>query len=216
MTLALDRFRRAQAIGRFLETGIEFILQFELDCGMNQDESTDVRALVVAIHQDRQASKDKERREAWTKYVSLMVVALAVLTAMASLKSGSFGSRVLLNQARASDTWAFYQSKSIKRHLAEMESRQALNAEAQKVAREELERYRKEEIDVKSKAEEYEKTRDESSRHGPPLAFGIAMLQISIALASVCLITKRRLLWAAAAVLGTSGACYAAYGVYFL
>jgi hypothetical protein len=179
-----------------------------------QKEHSDIRELIVAIHQDRQAAKDKERREAWTKYVSLMIVVLAVLTAMGSLKSGAFGSRVLLNQAKASDTWAFYQSKSIKRHLAEMELRNNPSPDVKPSTQAEIDRYLHDESTLKSEAETYEKVRNDAARHGPPLAFGIAMLQISIALASVCLITKRRLLWAAAGALGTAGAAYAIYGSY--
>lgn len=183
---------------------------------VEEKDQSDARELIVAIHQDRQAAKDKERREAWTKYVSLMIVVLAVLTAMGSLKSGSFGSRVLLNQARASDTWAFYQSKSIKRHLAEIELRGGTTAEIKKAAQVEVDRYLREESTVKAEAESYEKIRNEAAKHGPPLAFGIAMLQISIALASVCLITKRRVLWAAAGILGSAGAGYAIYGSYLV
>jgi hypothetical protein len=81
----------------------------------------DVRALIKVLHQDRQNAKDKEQRESWTKYVSLMVVVLAVATGIGSLKSAAYASRVMLNQAQASDTWAFYQAKSIKQKLVEME-----------------------------------------------------------------------------------------------
>jgi hypothetical protein len=73
----------------------------------------DVRALIKSIHEDRVAAKDKEKRDGWTRYVSLMVVVLAVATAIGSLKAGGFGSRVMLNQAQASDTWALYQAKSV-------------------------------------------------------------------------------------------------------
>src|SRR4029077_3469087 len=45
--------------------------------GMDAEQNLDVQNLIVAIHQDREAAKDKERREAWTKYVSLMIVILA-------------------------------------------------------------------------------------------------------------------------------------------
>ena len=83
----------------------------------------DVQELVRSIHAERQAAKDKERREGWTKYVSLMIVVLAVATGIGALKAGGFGSRVMLTQAQASDTWAFYQAKSIKQRLAEMEAR---------------------------------------------------------------------------------------------
>src|SRR5215471_7011339 len=104
----------------------------------------DVRELIRSIHEDRQAAKAKERREGWTRYVSLMVVLLAVATAIGSLKAGGFSSRVMLNQAQASDTWAFYQAKSIKQHISEMEARTTTDAAAARAAAD-VERYRVEE-----------------------------------------------------------------------
>jgi hypothetical protein len=175
----------------------------------------DVQALIRAVHQDRAAAKEKERRESWTKYVSLMIVVLAVATGIGSLKAGGFGSRVLLNQSRASDAWAFYQSKSIKRHLAEMEAR-AGSAEARAIATAEIARYRDEEAQVKQQAEEFEAQRDAAAKHGPPLGFAIASLQIAIALASVCLITKRKQLWAVSGVLGALGFGYLVFGLYLV
>jgi hypothetical protein len=80
----------------------------------------------------------------------------------------------------------------------------------------EVARYRTEEAEIKAQAEGFEKVRDENAKHGPPLAFGIALLQISIALASVCLITKRRLLWAVAGLLGTVGFGYVVVGIYLV
>src|SRR5712671_6633007 len=74
----------------------------------------DVKELVKEIHAERVAAKEKERREGWTRYVSLMIVVLAVATAIGSLKAGGFGSKVILYQAQASDTWAIYQAKSVK------------------------------------------------------------------------------------------------------
>lgn len=176
-------------------------------------EQQDVRTLLTVLHQDRQAAKEKERREGWTKYVSLMVVLLAVATAIGSLKAAAFGGKVMLNQAIASDTWSFYQAKSIKQRLTEMEAKSALGADATRAALD-VARYQKEEKDLQAKATAFEKARDDASKHGAPLGFAIASLQISIALASVCLITKRKLLWSAAAFLGAVGIGYLIYGLY--
>ncbi len=74
------------------------------------EQHDEIAALIKAIHEDRQAAKDKERRDAWTKYVSLMIVALAVVTAYGSLKAGGYSGRILLTQAKASDEWAFFQA----------------------------------------------------------------------------------------------------------
>jgi hypothetical protein len=178
-------------------------------------QEEDVSALIKAIHEDRQAAKDKERREAWTKYVSLMIVALAVITAYGSLKAGGYGSRVLLSQSKASDEWAFFQAKSIKRSLAEMEARVGA-PEAQAEAKQRADRYQKEQDEIQARAKAYESTRDEAAKHGPPLGTGIAALQIAIALASVCLITKRRSLWTASGFLGAVGLFYLIYGLFVL
>jgi hypothetical protein len=175
----------------------------------------DIRELLREIHAERVAGKEKEKRDSWTRYVSLMVVALAVATAIGSLKAAGFGSRVMLYQAQASDTWALYQAKSIKQRLAELESHGTDAALAAKAA-EDVRRYAAEEKDVEAKAKGLEDARDAASRHGPPLGFGIASLQISIALASVCLITKRRGLWAASGLLGAVGVGYVVYGLYLV
>ena len=176
-------------------------------------EQDDVRELIRTLHADRQAAKDKEKRESWTRYVSLMIVILAVATAIGSLKAGGFSSRVMLNQSQASDTWAFYQAKTIKQRLAEMETRGATGEAASRSAAD-VERYRHEEAELQASARGFEARRDEAARHGPPLGFAIASLQISIALASVCLITKRRPLWLAAGVLGSVGTGYLIYGLW--
>jgi hypothetical protein len=180
-----------------------------------QSQQEDISALIKAIHEDRQAAKDKEKRDAWTKYVSLMIVALAVVTAYGSLKSGGYSSKVLLSQSKASDEWAFFQAKSIKRSLSEMEARSG-SPETQAEAKQRADRYQQEQDEIQRKAKAYEAERDEAAKHGPPLGTAIASLQIAIALASVCMITKRKSLWAAAGFLGIVGLLYLIYGLFML
>jgi hypothetical protein len=174
-----------------------------------------IASLLKAVQEDRQAAKDKERREAWTKYVSLMIVVLAVITAYGSLKAGGYSGKVLLSQARASDDWAFFQAKSIKRSLAEMELRVGSTDNAA-AARQLAERYQQEQDDIQRQAKGREALRDEAAKHGAPLGSGIASLQIAIALASVCLITKRKSLWAASTFLGALGLAYLLYGLFLV
>ncbi|MGD0836839.1 MAG: DUF4337 family protein [Polyangia bacterium] len=180
-----------------------------------QTEQENITSLVKAIHEDRQAAKDKERREAWTKYVSLMVVALAVITAYGSLKAGGYSGRVLLSQAKASDAWAFFQAKSIKRSLAEMELRVG-TSDSQPAAAQRVERFQQEQDEIQKQARDYEAQRDQAAKHGAPLGTGIAALQIAIALAAVCMITKRKSLWAAAGFLGILGLAYLLYGLFLV
>ena len=72
------------------------------------------------------------------------------------------------------------------------------------------------EDDVRELVRSIRADRDEAAKHGPPLGFGITCLQISIALASVCLITKRKALWGASALLGAVGILYLVYGLYLV
>ena len=80
----------------------------------NLDE---LKGLVAAIKADHQAQKDKEKRDAWTKYVSLSMVFLAVLAAVATQKGAGYSSAIIkqlneatFNQSEASDQWAYYQA----------------------------------------------------------------------------------------------------------
>jgi len=180
-----------------------------------QTQQEDISALLKAIHEDRQAAKDKEKRDAWTKYVSLMIVTLAVVTAYGSLKAGGYSGKVLLSQSKASDEWAFFQAKSIKRSLAEMEARLG-SPESQAEAKQRADRYQAEQDEIQRKAKAYEADRDEAAKHGAPLGTAIAALQIAIALASVCLITKRKSLWAAAGFLGIAGLFYLISGLFLV
>jgi hypothetical protein len=171
----------------------------------------DIQELIRSIAEERQAAKAKEKRESWTRYVSLMVVVLAVATGVGSLKAGGFSTKVMLFQARASDEWAYYQSKSIKQRIAEMEARQSTGEQAV-TAQADIARYKKDQVDSQARAKDLEAQRDGFAKHGPDMGFGIALLQIAIALASVCLLTKRRWLWAASGLLGALGVVYLIYG----
>ncbi len=178
-------------------------------------QSDEIRELLETIRADREAAKQKERGERWTRYVSLTIVALAVLASMASLQAGRFSGASSSAQAQSADQWSFFQAKSIKRHLAEAEARAAAGVEREKLQAD-VERYAKEGAAIQGKAEELEKARDAASRHAAPLGSAIAVLQVSIAIASVCLITKKKALWAAAGVLGALGTGFLVYGVWLV
>jgi hypothetical protein len=187
-------------------------------------ELAELKSFIADLKQDRAAQKDKEQREAWTKYTAVSLVFIAVLAAVATQWSGKYSGTVLVElnnstfkQAQASDQWSFYQAKSIKQNLYEAMREvagngsaangepepQALAAFNAKVAK-----YEAEKKDIKQQAEALEKERDTSravatraSQHGREMGLAIAIFQISIALASICMVTKKRPLWYVALVL---------------
>src|SRR5438270_10459196 len=92
-----------------------------------QSELDELKNFIADLKADRAAQKEKEKREAWTKYVSLSIVVIAVLAAIATQWAGKYSSRTLVklnestfNQVKASDTWGEYQANSIKQNLYEV------------------------------------------------------------------------------------------------
>ncbi len=182
------------------------------------DELKELKGFITDLKADRAAQKEKEAREAWTKYTSLSLVFIAVLAAIASQWSGKYSGRVLValndatfHQAQASDQWAYYQAKSIKQNLYEMAKEQldalplsATGTEA--TAKEKLgarvTKYAQDQKAIQTEARRLEAARDaargvatEANARGGGMGLAISILQISIALGSICLVTKRKSLW---------------------
>jgi hypothetical protein len=61
------------------------------------DELSELKAFIEELKADRAAQKEKERREAWTRYTSLSLVFIAVLAAIATQWAGKYSSRVLVS-----------------------------------------------------------------------------------------------------------------------
>ena len=169
-----------------------------------EKEINELKEFVADLKADRAATKEKERREAWTKYVSLTVVIVAVIAAVAAQWSGKYGSSSQMSQAQASDQWSFYQAKSIKQHLVETTLAQlkrggaAANPQRDneiKKLTDDLARYDQEKADIKSKAEALEKIRDDSGSRGGKMSLAISIFTVAIAAASICTVTKKKPLW---------------------
>ena len=169
-----------------------------------QTEIAELKEFIIELKADRAASKEKEKREAWTKYVSLTVVIVAVVAAVAAQWSGKYGGQVQMSQVKASDQWAFYQAKSLKQHVDEVALAELTRTgeptnpdiakEVQKL-RADLTRYDQEKADIKAKAEALEKTRDEAGRRGGKMGLAVMIFSVAIATASLCTVTKKKPLW---------------------
>ena len=180
-----------------------------------QTELTELKTFIADLKADRAAVKEKEKREAWTKYVSLTIVIIAVLAAIATQWAGKYSSRTLakLNdatfyQAKASDQWSYYQAKSIKQNLYEISRSQinpGANGDAAKLHKDfedKVAKYEKDKADITAEAKQQETLRDEarnaanaSSKLGSEMGLAVSLFSVSIAMASICLVTKKQPLW---------------------
>ena len=163
-----------------------------------QKELGELKQFIGDLKADRAEVKAKEKREAWTKYVSLTVVIIAVLAAITSQWAGKYSSGTQINQALASDQWAYYQAKSIKQHLFEVSRTQISKSanptdpevmRSQKDFEDKVAKYEKEKAEIKAKAEEYEKRRDTSRVLGGKLGLAVTLFSVAIATASICMVT---------------------------
>jgi hypothetical protein len=164
---------------------------------------------------ERKHYKEEAARSKFNNLIAITISIYAVFTAFAGMKEGQITTDTLLQmdhavlmQAQASDQWAFYQAKSIKGELYKSQSQiSSLNSnpkasETSKQFDINVKRYDTEKKDIQSKAMELEKQRDEKMKETSDLVHkhhdaGMALifLQISIVLASVSSLLKKKALW---------------------
>jgi len=202
---------------------------------MQNSDLDELKALVAELRSDRVAEKEKVKRESWTKYVSLTMVVIAVLAAIASLKGGGFSTRTLkemnvatLNQAQASDQWAFFEAQSIKENFYQIESEHLAAAPAPDPAvlakiQAKVDKYEKTKADTTKEAKQFEaardaarKTADSAAEHSRQMGLSVTLFQIAIALGAMCLIVKKKPLWFAAMILAALATGQMVYVLYFL
>lgn len=155
------------------------------------------------------------------KLVALTTAILAVFAAVSALRAGATVNEALILkteaavlQAKASDQWAFYQAKGVKAAVQEASRTSWLAAGKEPPAAygEAKARYGEEQKDIKAKAQELEKERDEKGEeaerlihHHHRFAGAVALFQVSIALGAVAALTRNKLVWAGSLVVGAAG-----------
>ena len=202
---------------------------------MQTSDLNELKELVQELRAEHVAQKAKAKSEQWTRYVSLTMVIIAVLAAIATLKGGGFSTRTLkemneatFNQTQASDQWSFFEAKSIKENLYQIEL-DHLNAapapDAAIVAKmsAKIKQYDADKADITTKAKAFETARDHAretatvaAEHSRKMGLAITLYQIAIALGAMCLIVKKKPLWIASGLLGAAATAQMIYVLYFL
>ena len=146
--------------------------------------------------------------------VSLTMAILAVLVAVASLLGHRAHTEEVVLQTRATDQWAYYQAKNIRRHTDELFSdfasvmsttdaakaaqlREKYQAEAKSYADQQKE------IDAEARKLEQETSHERGRADRYDLAE--VFLEIGLVVTSITLLSGRRVFWKAGIVLGVVG-----------
>jgi hypothetical protein len=153
---------------------------------------------------------------------ALIIAFMAMLLAITSLGGGNAAEDVANNNIQASDTWAFYQAKSIRQTSlkvaadtleADLRANPNMTSEARDFIKQKIDEYRKtvdryeDEPDARdpgdplkgegrkqltARAKDFESKREQSSKQDPNFDFSEALFQIAIVLASVSILATSR------------------------
>ncbi|WP_322102760.1 DUF4337 domain-containing protein [Paraburkholderia sp. J41] len=151
--------------------------------------------------------------DAFPGRMAVMTAILASIGAIFSYQSGNsenlalyYKNEAAIHKTEAANQWAYYQAKGEKQNLAELGaelSALAPNADAAKGRfASEAERYRQQKEPIRAKAEALEKTVEDDDARSEKLLHGhhrwaqaTTLIQISIALTAITLLTRRRWLF---------------------
>jgi hypothetical protein len=164
----------------------------------------------------------EEKKELWLNYLALTTVILAVCATLSTFKGGSFSTRSVMSQTQASDQWSYFQSKSIKGYIYEMQrDKLVLELKAgehklpSSVATEyenkideysrKIAKYEQEKIDIQSEAKRFEQVRNDAQKHSQVFGIAVIYLQIAILLSSIAALIKKKIVWVVGIAVGCVG-----------
>ena len=154
-----------------------------------------------------------EASDPFEKKVAISIAIIAVLLSYISMRGDNAKTDAIISTNEASNQWAFYQAKSLKQHMAEMEAdllASLPNAGDTAKKREELASKAKKYDEEKDKIQDAAKEATAAAKVGSDLndrcELAGLFLQIAIVIASVAILSHQRLLWYVSLVLGLFGA----------
>ena len=166
----------------------------------------------------KKAPTRSEREAAIKDKAGLVIVVMALFLALTTFYANKFSGAAMTNLIEASDTYSFYQAKSIKQSIAEGQLEEAKTAERKEQLQKKIDRYESDpktnegKRELLAKAAAHKAARDEAKLHGPWLTFAAMLFQLAIVLLSASIIAvDMRMYWgswgvgAIAGVLMTQG-----------
>lgn len=184
---------------------------------MPEGPEIETENLREAVHEEM----EREGGNAFLKRIALSTAILAAFAAVAALLAGGTVNEALvlkteatILQAQASDQWAYYQAKGVKREIQETAPNAwvAAGKTPPPGYAKEAARYAAQQKQIDEKARELERGRDERSHEADHLlhrhhryADAVALFQVSIALGAVAALSRSRVVWYGSMIVGGAG-----------
>jgi len=133
--------------------------------------------------------------------VGVMVGIIGIILAVVTIASHRAHTAAVIDQTKANDQWAFYQSKKLRQHLAEIGSSLAgaLAIDPAKVQglvdklNKDRDRYAHDTADIEEKAHAEEERGEHEERRALRLDMGEGFLELGLVLSSLYFLSKQRL-----------------------
>ena len=145
----------------------------------------------------------RSEREAQIKdKAGLVIVFMALFLAGNTYLANNFSSTAQTNLLKASNTYGFYQAKSIKQSIAEGQLETTTDPKRKEILQAKIDRYESDPVknegkkELMAKALQIEAERDEAKKHTPWLTFAAMAFQLAIVLLSASILAvDKRMFW---------------------
>lgn len=196
-------------------------------------EASDAADQLVELKEAEDERSERKAEDKFRSLAAIIIAVMAMLLAITSLGGGNVAEDIMSTNIHASDTWAFYQAKSIRQTANKLaadelrsqitlhqnqltaEARQALEKKIQlydeTAARYESEPDKDEpnnllkgegKKELSARAKDFEAQRERALLQDPNFDFAEALFQIAIVLASVAILSSKRMILYLSIILG--------------
>ena len=175
----------------------------------------------MAEEQTQPKPLSRSEREAQIKdKAGLVIVIMALFMGITTYFANSYSGAVLKNMLKATDTYAFYQSKSIKQSIAEGQLQDARDPKRIRELAARIERYESDPVkgegkrELLARAQAYEAARDDASQHSPWLTFASMAFQLAIVLLSASILAVNNKMYKISEVVAVIGVLLLSQGIW--
>lgn len=169
----------------------------------------------AAHHESGHHESGHHSKGGWIGQIALFSALIAVIAAVSALMAGHHSNEAMVSQIKASDSWSFYQAKSVKSSV--LQSRVQLLADLGKPPHPEdeakLEEYKKEQEEISEKAKHFEEESEHHLHVHEILAKSVTLFQVAIAISAISVLTRRKRFWFVGLVFGLTGLVFFVQGL---
>jgi len=177
---------------------------------------SEIEVPLEQVQQHLEHAAHGEGQQRWVTWSALLSAVLAVLAAIAALHAGHQVNEAMVDQMKASDTWTFFQAKSIKQNIAQTRGDLlvALGKEMPTELKAKIEDYGKDQKELQERAKEHEAQSESHFHKHEIFAQAVTFFQIAIAVTAIAVLARRRKFLWLAVVFGSGGIYFFVQGFF--